>query len=226
MKAAVTFEANTRETHGKGASRALRRAGEVPAIIYGEGEKNVTVSLKSNILTREYQRGGFFSKIVEIKAGKDSIFALPKDMQTHPVSDAIEHMDFLRVNDKSTITVAVPVHFLNQDRCKGIKRGGVLNIVRHDLELVCGVSNIPSSIEIDLKDCEIGDSIHISAITLPEGVTSAITDRDFTIATVAGRGGKQDADDEAEDAAAAAAESAEGDSVEGGAEKAEKKDGE
>lgn len=195
MQAAVTFEANTRETHGKGASRALRRAGEVPAIIYGEGAANVTVSLQENLLTREYKRGGFFSKIVEIKTGKESIFALPKDMQFHPVSDAIEHMDFLRVTEKSTINVFVPVHFLNMDRCKGIKRGGALNIVRHDLELVCKVTNIPSAIEIDMLSVDIGDSIHISAINLPEGVEPAIKDRDFTIATIAGRGGKQESDD-------------------------------
>lgn len=192
MQAAIAFDAETRETHGKGSSRALRREGKVPANIYGEGEGNVTVSLPANRLAREYKQGGFFSKIIEIKTGNSSIFALPKDIQLHPVSDVIEHIDFLRVNDDSTIRVQVPVHFLNQDRSIGLKRGGTLNIVRHTLELVCKVTNIPSAIEYDLKDTNIGDSVHISQLDLPEGVTPAITSRDFTVATIVGRGGKAD----------------------------------
>lgn len=214
MEAAITLEATVREPSNKGAARALRRAGKVPAIVYGEGKKNVIVSLEENIVTREYQRGGFFSKVVEIKTDKESIFALPKDIQFHPVSDKIEHMDLYRVTDKSTINVLVPVHFLNMDRCPGIKRGGNLNVVRHDLELVCNVTNIPSSIDIDLVSANIGDSIHISHIALPEGVTPTITDRDFTIATIAGRGGKQES---------AAAEGEAGDAAEGDAAE-EKKD--
>ncbi len=204
MKAAVTFEANVRETHGKGSARAARRAGKTPAIVYGEGDQNVSVALDTNMLAHEYRRGGFFSKIVEIKAGKESFFALAKEMQFHPVTDVIEHVDFLRVTEKSSIKVKVPVHFLNQDKSIGLKRGGVLNIVRHDLELICNINNIPKVIEIDVLKTNIGDSIHISQVSLPEGVTPAISGRDFTIATVAGRGGSND-EDEAKPAADAAA---------------------
>jgi large subunit ribosomal protein L25 len=196
MKAAVVFEASTRESTGKGASRALRREGKIPAIVYGEGKENVSVALDANSVTQEYLRGGLMSKIVEIKAGKGSIMALPKEMQFNPVTDRIEHADFYQVDEKSTIHVMVPVHFLNQEKSIGLKRGGVLNVVRHDLELVCSVSKIPSFIEIDLLTVDIGHSIHISHVTLPEGVKPAITSRDFTIATIAGRGGKQDVEDD------------------------------
>lgn len=192
MKAAVTFEASTRDKHGKGSARAARREGKVPAIIYSEGKPGVSLALDANSLTNEYRRGGFFSKIIEIKSGKETLYALPKDIQFHPVSDVIEHVDFLRVTEKSAIKVRVPVHFLNQDRSIGLKRGGVLNIVRHDLELICGVNNIPKVIEIDLLKVNIGDSIHISHVALPEGVQPAITSRDFTIATIAGRGGDEE----------------------------------
>lgn len=205
MKAAVTLEAATREVSNKGAARELRRNGRIPAVVYSKGGSNVTISLDENTVTQEYLRGGFFSKIVEVKMGKDTLYALPKDVQMHPVSDKIEHVDLYQVTDKSTIKAQVPVHFLNMERSIGLKRGGTLNIVRHELELICGVNNIPRYIEIDLKDVNIGDSVHISHVTLPEGVTPAIKDRDFTIATVAGRGGKQEEEEAAPAAAAAAA---------------------
>lgn len=196
MKAAVTFEASTRESTGKGASRALRREGKIPAIVYGNNKDNLSVALDANQLTHQYYHGGFMSKIVEIKTGKASIFALPKDIQLHPVTDRIEHADFYQVDEKSKIHVMVPVHFTNQDRSIGLKRGGVLNVVRHEIELVCNVNNIPKEISIDLLQVDIGHSIHISHVPLPEGVTPAITSRDFTVATIAGRGGKQDAEDD------------------------------
>jgi large subunit ribosomal protein L25 len=211
MQAAATFNATTRETNGKGAARALRREGKIPAIIYGETESNVGIALESNLLEREYRLGGFFSKLLELKAGNDTLYVIPKDIQLHPVTDRIEHIDFMQVTEKSTIKVRVAVRFLGMDKCVGIKRGGNLNIVRHELELVCNVNNIPRSIEIDISKMNIGDSLHISSVELPEGVSSYITDRDFTIASLAGRGGKQDSEDSADDAAAEAAASAEGD---------------
>lgn len=204
MKAAVTFEASTRETKGKGASRALRRNGQVPAIVYGNGKANLSVALDANKITHEYYGGGFMSKIIEIKTDKESLFALPKDIQLHPVTDVIEHADFYRVDEKSRINVMVPVHFSNQEKSIGLKRGGVLNVVRHEVELVCAVNNIPKEITIDLLKVDIGHSVHISHVELPENVTPAITSRDFTIATVAGRGGKQEADDAEEGASVAA----------------------
>lgn len=206
MQAAATFEATIRESKGKGAARAVRRERKIPAIIYGINKQNVSIALAENEIEREYHLGGFFSKLLELKAGKDSLYVLPKDVQMHPVTDRIQHIDFLQVTEKSTIKAFVPVRFLGMEKCAGLKRGGNLNIVRHELELVCGVNNIPRVIEIDISKMNIGDSLHISAVALPEGVTPAITSRDFTIATIAGRGGKQDKEDAAGDAAEGAAE--------------------
>lgn len=205
MQAAVAFDATTRETSGKGAARALRRDGKVPANIYGPSKTNLSLALSTKEVTLEYLRGGFFNKIVEIKTGKSSVYALPKAVQLHPVTDVLEHVDFYQVDEKSSIRVMVPVHFLNMERSIGIKRGGVLNVVRHNLELICKVNNIPKFIEIDLLDINIGDSIHISHVKLPEGTSPAIKSRDFTIAAMAGRGGKDDADDTAGPVVAAGA---------------------
>lgn len=205
MQAAATFNATLRNENGKGAARAVRRSGKIPAIIYGDAKANVGVSLEENRIEREYRLGGFFSKVLELKTDKQSLFVLPKDVQLHPVTDRIEHIDFLQVSEGSTIKAIVPVRFLNSDKCIGLKRGGNLNIVRHELELICSVTNIPRVIEIDISKLNIGESLHISAVELPSGVTSAITSRDFTIASVAGRGGKQDSTDEAAAPAAAAA---------------------
>ncbi len=206
MQAAASFEADIREGNGKSGARALRRNGKIPAVIYGETKANVSVALDENLLEREYHLGGFFSKLLELKAGEKSLYVLAKDVQLHPVTDRIQHIDFLAVTERSTIKAVVPVRFLGMDKCVGLKRGGNLNIVRHDLELVCGVNNIPRVIEIDISKMNIGDSLHISSVVLPEGATAAITSRDFTIATIAGRGGKQDKEDTTE----AGAESAEG----------------
>lgn len=215
MQAAAEFIATKREHTGKGAARALRRQGKIPAIIYGKEKGNIDVALDENVVSREYYLGGLFSKVISVKTGDDSVLALPKDIQLHPVNDRIIHMDLLAVDASSTIKAIVPIRFLHTDRCIGIKRGGNLNIVRHDLELSCRVDNIPRQIEIDVSKLNIGDSLHISHVSLPEGVEPTITSRDFTIATVTGRGGKQDKADEADQ------ESAEGAEGEGEAKKAE-----
>ncbi len=201
MKAAVTFQAQTREALGKGASRALRRAGKVPANIYGMGKGNLSVAIEDNEVSREYWHGGFFSKIIGIDTGGEKFMVLPKDIQMHPVNEKILHVDFFRVDEKSSIDVQVPVHFLNQEKCPGIKRGGTLNIVRHELELACSAGKIPPYIEIDLAAYDIGDSIHISQVSLPEGVESTIADRDFTIATIAGRSAEEEEEEPVEVAA-------------------------
>ncbi len=206
MKTAIQFDAEDRTEKGKGAARAARRGGRIPAIIYGKGMSNVDFSLEEKALKLEYLKGGFYSKIVTIKVGKDEFLALPKQLQLHPVTDRIEHADFLRVDEKSEINVWVPVRFINQERCVGIKRGGALNVVRHEVELVCNINNIPDAIEVDILDANIGDSKHISEITLPEGVRPAISDRDFTIATIAGR---------AKQAETAESEGEEGEAAEG-----------
>ncbi|MAR55872.1 MAG: 50S ribosomal protein L25/general stress protein Ctc [Rickettsiales bacterium] len=203
MEAAITFEASKRDNSGTGSARALRREGKVPAVIYGEDKDAVSVAIDANAVTTHYTRGGFFSSLIKIDAGSESFMALPKDIQLHPVSDKVLHVDFVHVTDKSEIHVLIPVKISGRERSKGLRRGGALNVVRHELELVCKPNNIPKAIQLDISNVDIGDSIHISHIELPEGVRPAISDRDFTIATITGRGKKQDADDAAGDATAA-----------------------
>lgn len=203
MKTAAAFKVEKREQTGTGAARAIRRDGKVPAILYSKGSEPVYFSVPERDLELTYKKGGFFSKIVSFNLDGKELFALPKEVQQHPVTDRIEHADFLKVDEKSKIPVRVPVKFKNADRSIGIKRGGVLNVVRHDVTLICSPNAIPESIEIDLLEVNIGQSIHISAVKLPEGVTPEITNRDFTIATIAGRSSKMD-EEEAPKAEAAA----------------------
>lgn len=202
MKAVYQFDAAKREKTGTGASRDLRRNGQVPAVMYSSKMEPVSFALTEKDLAREYNKGAFLSKLVEIKLDGKSHFALPRDIQTHPVSDRIEHADFLQVDAKSKIRVHVPVKVTNANRSMGIKLGGALNIVRHTVEMFCSPDTIPSRLEVDIKDANIGDSIHVSAIPLPAGATPVIK-RDFTLVTIVGRG--KAAEEEAAPAAAAAA---------------------
>jgi large subunit ribosomal protein L25 len=185
MSDQLTLSAEARERAGKGASRALRREGRVPCVIYGNNEDPQSIHVEEKALMKALHTGHFMNSVVMIDAGgKGAIRTLPKDVAFHPVTDRPLHVDFLRISEHAKITVAVPVHFDNEEASPGLKRGGVLNIVRHELELSCDAAEIPSEIRIDLTGLEVGDSIHISAVTLPKGVTSAIDDRDFTIATI------------------------------------------
>jgi len=187
MKAQLEFDAAPRAGLGKGAARAVRRSGNVPVVIYGKAKETVNLTLDANKLSREYFRGGFMNKLVALKAGAKTYHVIPRDVLLNPISDKIEHADFMHVDDKSQIKVFVPVHFVNVEKSVGIKRGGVLNIVEHSVELVCNVNAIPSFLEIDVMNLDIGDSVHISTVKLPQGVTPAIKSRDFTIASIAGR---------------------------------------
>ncbi|NML06080.1 50S ribosomal protein L25/general stress protein Ctc [Sphingomonas sp. G-3-2-10] len=180
MSDTLTLSAETRDRAGKGASRALRREGRVPAVIYGQKKDPVGISVNERELTKLLMTGHFFNSVVMINGER----TLPKDVAFDVVTDRPIHVDFLRIGEHSTVHVNVPIIFTDEEEAPGIKRGGVLNIVRHELELVCDAAKIPDDITISLKGVEVGDSIHISAVTLPKGVTSAITDRDFTIATV------------------------------------------
>ena len=180
-----TLEAEARETVGKGSARALRREGRVPAVIYGDKKEPVSISLPYKELFMKIHGGGFKTTVATIKVGGKSYQVLPKDYQLDPVKDFPVHVDFLRVSKKTVVTVEVPVHFLNDEKSPGIKRGGVLNIVRHAVEVHCPADSIPDALEFDLTGLDIGDSIHISAIELPKGVEPTITDRDFTVATIA-----------------------------------------
>ena len=185
MSQEVELLANKRESTGTGNSRSLRIDKKVPGIIYGEKKDPIPVYLDEKTLRIKIQDPGFFSRQCEIKVGNEKISVLPKFIQLHPVKENILHMDFLRVGKNTTVTLSVPVNFTNENKCPGIKQGGVLNIVRHEVELKTLVSKIPESLEANLDGLEVGDSIHISSIKLEEGVKPTISDRDFTIATIA-----------------------------------------
>jgi len=203
MSEQLTLSAETRERAGKGASRHLRRTGRVPAVVYGANEEPLAIHLEEKLLVRALSTGHFMNSVVMIDAGGATTRTLPKDVQFHPVSDRPIHVDFLRISEHAKVTVAVPINFIDEERSKGLKRGGVLNTVRHELELVCDAAEIPEEIAISLAGLDIGDSLHFSAITLPQGVESAITDRDFTIATIVAPSGlKMEEEDAAAEAAA------------------------
>lgn len=202
MSEQLTLSAETRERAGKGASRVLRREGRVPAVVYGNNEAPLSIHVEEKVLMKALHTGHFMNSVVMIDAGGKPVRTLPKDVQFHPVTDRPLHVDFLRISEHATVTVAVPIRFINDDQSKGIKRGGVLNAVRHELDLVCDAAEIPEDVTVDLAGTDIGDSIHISAVTLPKGTTSAITDRDFTIATIVAPSGVKS---EAAEAAAAEA---------------------
>lgn len=184
MSDALTLPAEARERGGKGASRQLRREGRVPAVIYGGKEAPQMIHVEAKELARQLGTGHFMNSIVEIKLGGKTVKTLPKDVSLHPVTDRAVHVDFFRLAKGAKVDVAVPVVFANEEKSPGLKKGGVLNVVRHELELVCDSDKIPSEIVIDVTGKEVGDSIHISEVTLPDGAESAITDRDFTIATL------------------------------------------
>jgi large subunit ribosomal protein L25 len=184
MSDMLTLSAEARDGAGKGASRHLRRTGRVPAVIYGNNESPLGIHVEEKLLMKALMTGHFMNSVVMIDVGGKQVRTLPKDVQFHPVSDRPLHADFLRISEHAKVTVQVPVHFTNEAASPGIKRGAVLNIVRHELELVCDAAMIPDEIEVSLAGLDVGDSIHISSVTLPVGSASAITDRDFTIATI------------------------------------------
>ena len=180
----INITAEARDRVGKGVARAARREGKVPAIIYGDNQDPVTISLDGKELSKLLKRPGFFTQIFAVDVTGKKHEVLARDIQRHPVTDLPLHVDFLRFNQNTKIVIEIPVNFLNEEASPGLKQGGVLNIVRRELELRCSPSNIPQAIDIDLTGFEIGDSIHISALNLPDGA-EPITDRDYTIATVA-----------------------------------------
>jgi large subunit ribosomal protein L25 len=184
MSDTLTLPAETRERAGKGASRALRREGRVPAVVYGGKEEPLAIHVEAKELIRQLGTGHFFNSVVEVEVGGSKFRTLPKDVAFHPVSDRPLHVDFLRLSADSKVHVDVPVLFINEGASPGLKRGGVLNVVRHELELICEADKIPDDIQIDVTGFDVGDSIHISHVTLPAGSVSAITGRDFTIATI------------------------------------------
>ncbi|WP_421726579.1 50S ribosomal protein L25/general stress protein Ctc [Bauldia sp.] len=209
MSANYQLTATVREKVGKGAARAVRRQGQIPAVIYGGKEPPIAISLPDRDVYFKIHGGGFLTTVAEIDVNGKKIRTLPRDFQLDPVTDHPLHVDFLRVTEGAVVTVEVPVQFINDEASPGIKRGGVLNTVRHRVELICPADAIPDHIVADLTGMDINDSLHISAITLPDGVTPTI-DRDFTVATIAAPAGiKEEIRAAAEAAAAAEAEGAE-----------------
>lgn len=204
MKAAVEIKAEPRQNIGKGAARAARRAGFVPVNVYAKGKANQSFSVEARVISNEYFRGGFMNKIVALKAGSKDVFAIPREIQLNPVTDKIEHADFLAVDEKSVVKVWVPVHVANADKSVGIKRGGALNIVSHRVELLCPVASIPTSIDVDVATLDIGSSIHLKDVALPKGVASAVKGRDITIASISGRKKEEEVDTAAPSVAAGA----------------------
>ncbi|MEO9129839.1 MAG: 50S ribosomal protein L25/general stress protein Ctc [Sphingomonas sp.] len=184
MSDQLTLAAETRGQVGKGASRSLRREGRVPAVIYGNKKDPASIHVEEKALMRLLMTGHFMNSVVMVEIDGKAVRTLPKDVAFDAVSDRPTHVDFLRISEHATVHVNVPVHFVDEELSKGIKRGGVLNVVRHELELICDAAHIPDEITISLKGTDVGDSIHISNVKLPKGVTSAIDDRDFTIATL------------------------------------------
>lgn len=179
------LKALVRDRVGKGAARALRREGLVPAVIYGDNKSPLSITVAYKDAMKRIQQGGFLSQVISVEVDGEEHRVIPRDYQLEPVRDFLVHVDFLRVSKTSILTVEVPVHFVNEEDSPGLKRGGVLNVVRHTVEVNATEANLPEFLEVDLSSVETGDSIHISAVNLPEGVTPTITDRDFTIATIA-----------------------------------------
>ncbi len=206
MTSMVSFKAETRERTGKGGARALRREGKIPAIIYGGGEEPTKVAVPVKELKRELTTNPrFFASLCELELDGKVLHVLPRDAQLHPVSETPLHIDFVRAEGGARVTVAVQVRFVNEPASPGLKRGGVLNIVRRDVELVCPADAIPGELIVDLTGFDIGELIHISHVNLPPGASPTITDRDFTLASIVPPtvGGEAAAADDATQAAPA-----------------------
>ena len=184
MSDQLTLPAEARDRAGKGASRALRRDGRVPAVVYGEKKEPLSIHVEEKLLSKMLSTGHFMNSVVMIDYQGKPQRTLPKAVDFHPVTSRPIHVDFLRIGEHTKVHVAVPMRFDNEEASPGLKRGGVLNVVIHELELVCDAAHIPNEIHVPLDGLEIGDSIHISAVKLPNGVTPANTEEDFTVATI------------------------------------------
>jgi large subunit ribosomal protein L25 len=184
MSDQLTLPAEARDRAGKGASRELRRQGRVPAVVYGQKKDALSIHVEEKLLTKMLHTGHFMNSVVMIDVGGKPTRTLPKAVDFHPVSSRPIHVDFLRISEHTKVNVAVPMRFDNDEASPGLKRGGVLNVVIHELEIVCDAAHIPSEIHVPLDGLDIGDSIHISQVNLPNGVTPANADEDFTVATI------------------------------------------
>lgn len=202
MSKTYELKAELREKAGKGSARELRRNGKVPAVIYGDKQPPLAIALSYKDIFYKIHGGGFLTTVTTIDIDGKKIRVLPKEYQLDPVRDFPMHVDLLRVGRDTLVTVQIPVRFINEEKSPGIKRGGMLNVVRHEIEANVPANAIPDFIEIDLEGTEIGYTIHISSVTLPEDVKPTISDRDFTVATIAAPAGLKSEDDEADEEAA------------------------
>ncbi len=184
MSKNYAMKAEKRDRAGKGVARSLRRAGRSPAVIYGDNKEPVKISLSENEINVEYNKGRMFTSLCELEVGGKQNLVLARDVQLHPVTDVVEHVDFLRVNKKTKIAVDVPVKFINEDKCPSIEGKGTLNVTRYTVELLCSAINIPDILEVSVEGKEHGDAVKVSDANMPEGSSPVITDRDFTIATL------------------------------------------
>ncbi|KZL14474.1 50S ribosomal protein L25/general stress protein Ctc [Pseudovibrio sp. Ad37] len=199
MANSYELKAQVRERAGKGAARAARREGLVPAVIYGDKKEAVSISLPIKEATMTLHKGGFLSHVGTIDLNGEKTSVIAKDFQLHPVKDTLMHVDFLRVSANATLAVEIPVKFLNEETSPGLKRGGVINVVRHTVEMTVPANAIPEALEIDLGEADLGSSQHISAVKLPAGCAPTITDRDFTISTIVAPAGLKEEDDASEE---------------------------
>ena len=199
MPEITTLSTGPRARAGKAASRAARRLGRIPGIIYGDNKEPVLISLEPRELSRVLANRGFFATLIDVEVEGVVHRTLPRDVQRHPATDAPLHLDFMRVGGNTRVTVTVPVVFANPEMSPGLRRGGILNIVRHGIELSCPVDSIPDHLVVELNGLNIGESIHISRVIIPEGCRPTISERDFTIASIAASSAVR------EEAAAAAA---------------------
>lgn len=219
MSDIVKMSVEPRPGVGKGAARATRRAGYVPGVIYGDKKDPVTIQIKGNELLKTLQKGGFYTTLFDIEVDGTTNRVIAKDIQKNKLNGLPEHVDFMRLAKGAKVVINVPVHFIDEDECEGLEKGGTLNVVRHDVELSVAADNMPDAIECSLKGFDIGDSIHVSAANMPEGASPTITDRDFTLATIMQPSAMGSADDEedgdtetdADEDAEATAEDSEGD---------------
>lgn len=196
MSQNIVFNVTVRERTGKGGAREARRNGLVPGVLYGGGEDPVAINLQKNEVIKAINTGQFLSSTATLIHDGARQLVIPQGIQMHPVTDQPEHVDLYRIKKDQVLTVEVNVNFLNEDSCPGLRKGGTLNVVRYAIELNVRADSIPDQLDADLSGLEIGDTVRISDITLPDGAQPTITDRDFTIASITGRGAATETEDE------------------------------
>ena len=192
----LSLSATMRENIGKGAAREARRHDLVPGVVYGGSEEPLNINVKFNELLKKLNAGRFMSTLINLTIEGKTVQVICREIQKHVVKDLPSHLDFMRLSKTARIKLFIPVVFNNQDICKGIKKGGVLTVVRPEVELLVNAMDIPSVLEIDIEEFEVGDTITISNITLPSGTETTIKGRDFVIANIQAPSGLKSSENE------------------------------